>query len=192
MFLIGLDRSTNGPLPDCMSQSGPSLLGLWTCSVELNPKYRNFIIWEDTIVYSCTQNGRPMDTNQCQLDCNTALKVIQHWSNPPPPKTMGKICLMCLVRTASVSKLVTSNFHGEILNLFYLYNIWVMDPLPLYLYIVKREDFHQILTAFLTLLQVLFCKEFLALTNTFSKITIIYKHISKSIKLLWWTNKQLP
>ena len=50
---------------------------------------------------------------------------------------------------ARVSKLFTSHLHGEILNFFYLYNTRVTDPLPLYLYIVKIEDFHQILTAFL-------------------------------------------
>ncbi len=44
----------------------------------------------------------------------------------------------------------TSNLHGEILNFFYLYTTRVTDPLPLlYLYIVKIDDFHQILTAFL-------------------------------------------
>ncbi len=52
--------------------------------------------------------------------------------SPPPifTKTVGKNCFGCLVSIASVSQLFTSHIHGEILNFFYLYSIWVMDPLP--------------------------------------------------------------
>ncbi len=71
-------------------------------------------------------------------------------------KNSGEILFEVSSEHTRVYKQFTSNLHGEIPNFFYLYNTRVTDPLPLYLYIVKIEDFHQILTAFLSLMQVVY------------------------------------